>query len=102
MVLQLICYFKGELRLFNGLRLLFLQKVPGATFIQGGTFIPESRVPEKIWRFTSVILLYGQISQGQMANFSASKYFDQWNYVIISKMCFSAHQIDDLQSIDKK
>ena len=40
----IICYFKGELRLFNGLRLLFLQKVPGATFIQGGTFILKSRV----------------------------------------------------------
>ena len=37
----------GGLRLFNGLRLLFLQKVPEATFIQGGTFIPESRVYEQ-------------------------------------------------------
>ena len=27
-----------------GLRLFFLQNIPGATFIQGGTFIPESRV----------------------------------------------------------
>ena len=33
------------LRLFKGLCLLFLPNVPGATFIQGGTFIPESRVP---------------------------------------------------------
>ena len=32
------------LRLFKGLRLLFLPNVPGATFIQGGTFIPDSRV----------------------------------------------------------
>ena len=27
-----------------GLRLLFLPNFPGATFIQGGTFIPDSRV----------------------------------------------------------
>jgi hypothetical protein len=26
-----------------GLRLFFLPKFPGATFIQGGTFIPDSR-----------------------------------------------------------
>ena len=32
------------LRLFKGLCLLFLPNVPGATFIQGGTFIPDSRV----------------------------------------------------------
>ena len=28
----------------RGLRLLFLPNVAGATFIQGGTFIPDSRV----------------------------------------------------------
>ena len=27
-----------------GLRLFFLPNFPGATFIQGGTFIPDSRV----------------------------------------------------------
>ena len=32
-----ICFFKG-------LRLLFFPNVPGATFIQGATLIPESRV----------------------------------------------------------
>ena len=37
------------LRLFKGLCLLFLPNVPGATIIQGGTFIPESRVPVVIW-----------------------------------------------------
>ena len=31
-------------QMLQGLRLLFLPNVPGATFIQGGTFIPESRV----------------------------------------------------------
>ena len=36
--------FKRGLRLFKGLYLLFLPNVPGATFIQGGTFILESRV----------------------------------------------------------
>ena len=36
--------FKWGLRLFKGLCLLFLPKVPGAMFIQGGTFIPDSRV----------------------------------------------------------
>ena len=30
--------------ILGGLRLLFLPNVPGATFIQGGTSIPESRV----------------------------------------------------------
>ena len=39
--------FKRGLRLFKGLCLLFLPNVPGATFIQGGTFIPDSRVPKK-------------------------------------------------------
>ena len=29
-----------------GLRLFFLPNFPGAMFIQGGTFIPESRVTE--------------------------------------------------------
>ena len=37
-------YFKGGLCLFKGLCLLFLPNVPGAMFIQGGTFIPDSRV----------------------------------------------------------
>ena len=38
----LLC--KRGLRLFKGLCLLFLTNVPGAMFIQGGTFIPDSRV----------------------------------------------------------
>ena len=42
--IEFICYFKGGLCLFKGLCLLFLRNVPGATFIQGGTSIPESRV----------------------------------------------------------
>ena len=33
-----------RLRLFKGLCLLFLPNVPGAMFIQGGTFIPDYRV----------------------------------------------------------
>ena len=45
---QNICYFKRGLRLFKGLFLLFLLNAPGATFIQGGTFIPESRVNESV------------------------------------------------------
>ena len=36
--------FKRRLRLFKGLCLSFLQNVPGAMFIPGVTFIPESRV----------------------------------------------------------
>ena len=40
----IICHFQGGLCLFKGLRLLLLSNVPRATFIQGGTFIPESRV----------------------------------------------------------
>ena len=35
---------KRGLRLFKGLCLLFLPNVPRAIFIQGGTFIPDSRV----------------------------------------------------------
>ena len=34
--------------LFQGLRLMFLPNVPGAMFIQGGTFIPESRVTQTV------------------------------------------------------
>ena len=30
-----------------GLRLFFLPNFPGATFIQGATFIPDSRVPRR-------------------------------------------------------
>ena len=36
--------FKVGLRLFKGLRLLFLPSVTEAKFIQGATFIPDSRV----------------------------------------------------------
>ena len=36
--------FERELRLFQGLSSLFLPNVPGATFIKGGAFIPDSRV----------------------------------------------------------
>mgnify|MGYP001477140763 CR=1 FL=1 len=36
---QIICYFKRGLHLFKGLCLLFLPNVPGATLIQGATFI---------------------------------------------------------------
>ena len=36
--------FERGLRLFKGLCLLFSPNVPGAMFIQGGTFIPASRV----------------------------------------------------------
>ena len=43
---QIICHFKRGLHLFKGLCLLFLPNVPGATFIQRGTSIPESRVPK--------------------------------------------------------
>ena len=32
-----------------GLRLFFLPNFPGATFIQGATFIPDSRVHSKCW-----------------------------------------------------
>ena len=32
-----------------GLRLFFLQNFPGAMFIQGATFIPDSRVPCDNW-----------------------------------------------------
>ena len=36
--------FERRLHLFRGLCLLILPNVPGAMFIQGGTFIPDSRV----------------------------------------------------------
>ena len=42
-----MCYFVQGLCLFKGLHLLFLQYVPGGTFIQGATFIPESRVNDQ-------------------------------------------------------
>ena len=43
------------LRLFKGLCLLFLPNVPGAMFIQGGTFIPDSRVECRVEREEGVI-----------------------------------------------
>ena len=39
--------FKKRLHLFKGQCLLFFPNVPGAMFIQGGTFIPDSRVIKK-------------------------------------------------------
>ena len=39
---QIICHFKGGYGYTKGLRLLFLQNVPGTMFIQGGTFIPDT------------------------------------------------------------
>ena len=40
-----LCIKVSNYLLFKrGLRLLFLPNVPGAMFIQGGTFIPDSRV----------------------------------------------------------
>ena len=33
-----------------GLRLFFLPNFPGATFIQGATFIPDSRVIDMCWK----------------------------------------------------
>ena len=48
--------FKRGLRLFKGLCLLFFPNVPGAMFIQGGTFIPDSRVSELIsWNIEHTI-----------------------------------------------
>ena len=41
--------FERGLCLFKGLCLLFLPNVPGAMFIQGGTFIPDSRVTSFSW-----------------------------------------------------
>ena len=42
--IKLSVTLKRGLGLFKGLCLLFLPNVPGATVIQGGTFIPDSRV----------------------------------------------------------
>ena len=42
--IKLSVVLRGGYDLFKGLCLLFLPNVPGATIIQGGTFIPESRV----------------------------------------------------------
>ena len=47
--------FKRGLRLFKGLCLLFLTNIPGAMFIQGGTFIPDSRVLKKAPNKDSVL-----------------------------------------------
>ena len=56
--------FKRGLRLFKGLCLLFLPNVPGATFIQGGMLIPDSRV---------VFILFRRSNFQQMLNFEFSK-----------------------------
>ena len=42
--IKLSVILRGGLCLFKRLCLLLLPNVPGATFIKGGTFIPESRV----------------------------------------------------------
>ena len=43
-----------------GLRLFFLSNFPGSTFIQGVTFIPDSRVHCHWLGFSSFILNFGQ------------------------------------------
>ena len=43
----LLNIFRGYVY-FRGVHLLILKKIPGGTFIQGGTFIKESRVQEEI------------------------------------------------------
>ena len=43
--------FKRGLRLFKGLCLLFFPNVLGAMFIQGGTFIPDSRVNTAVYLY---------------------------------------------------
>ena len=40
-----------------GLPLFFLPNLPGATFIQGGTFIPDSRVGQKSWKKILLVFL---------------------------------------------
>ena len=35
-----------------GLRLFFLPNFPGATFIQGAKFIPDSRINKYLYHFT--------------------------------------------------
>jgi hypothetical protein len=45
--------FKRGLRFFKVLFLLFLPNVPGAMFIQAGTFILDSRVFTFYWFFTN-------------------------------------------------
>ena len=42
-----LSFSKKGLRLFKGLRLLILEKIYKAMFIQGATFIPDSRVSPK-------------------------------------------------------
>ena len=56
----MICFFKGLCLVFlpnvPGAMFIFLPNVPGATFIQGGTFIPESRVKHEL-----KMAIFGQI-----------------------------------------
>ena len=47
------CFWWSEVCFFKRLCLLFFANVPGATFIQGATLIPESRV---IWSYQSVLI----------------------------------------------
>ena len=43
-----------------GLQLFFLPNVPGAMFIQGGTFIPDSRVVEFFQKMSGKIFQLAQ------------------------------------------
>ena len=48
-----------------GLRLFFLPNFPGATFIQGGTFIPDSRVNNQVGMLGDMFLwLVANLKQG--------------------------------------
>ena len=50
-----------------GLRLFFLPNFPGATFIQGGTFIPDSRVYLKRRKLRTLQLCLILLSRGRQA-----------------------------------
>ena len=64
--------FKRGLRLFKGLCLSFLPNVPGAIFILGGTFIPDSRVinDKMTWKY---VILVGYFKQQRINYFPDKK-----------------------------
>ena len=73
--------FKRGLRLFKGLCLLFLPNVPGAMFIQGGTFIPDSRVPQTLSPF--IVSFSVQFMAKFKYCFFAGKFKCFWNSLVL-------------------
>ena len=60
--------FKVGATLIQGATFIFLQNVPGGSFIQGAKSIMDSRIVVQIWEFSSHISLCAPVHTAEAAN----------------------------------